>query len=172
MPLGHFTSQQQTEWVSRGSTEWCCSLVASQPSNRQSGSPVVQQWCCSLVASLPSNRQSESPVVQPEWCCSLVASRPSNRHSESLVVQNKTTYLRVTYSVMFYSILGCALPLQELTLLQNLPTFSVLCHPCPYRSSLPHNVISPTTFWSLSPNVYFFLLLGSVFNDRCNFHAI
>ena len=47
-----------------------------------------------------------------------------------------------------YSILGCVLPLQEVALRQNLPSFSVLCYPHPYRSLLPHNVISPTTFWS------------------------
>ena len=27
------------------------------------------------------------------------------------------------------------------------PTFFVLCCPCPYISLMPHNVISPTTFW-------------------------
>ena len=47
-----------------------------------------------------------------------------------------------------YSILGCVLPLQEVALRQSPPSFSVLCYPCPYRSLLPHNVISPTTFWS------------------------
>ena len=49
---------------------------------------------------------------------------------------------------MFYSILGCVLPLQEVALRQSLPSFSVLCYPRPYRSLLPHNVISPTMFWS------------------------
>ena len=37
-----------------------------------------------------------------------------------------------------------ALPLQEVALRQNPPTFSALCYPCPYRSLLPHTVISLT----------------------------
>ena len=45
---------------------------------------------------------------------------------------------------LLYSILGCVLPLQEVALRQSLPSFSVLCYPRPYRSLLPHNVISPT----------------------------
>ena len=48
----------------------------------------------------------------------------------------------------FYSILGCVLPKQEVALRQSHATFSVLCYPCQNRSLLPHNVISPTTFWS------------------------
>ena len=51
-------------------------------------------------------------------------------------------------AILFYSILGCVLPLQEVVLRKSPPSFSVLCCPCPYRSLLPHNVISPTTFWS------------------------
>ena len=51
-------------------------------------------------------------------------------------------------SILFYSVLGCVLPLQEVALRQSLPSFSVLCYPRPYRSLLPHNVISLTTFWS------------------------
>ena len=51
-------------------------------------------------------------------------------------------------SILFCSVLGCVLPLQEVALLQNPLTFSVLCYPCPNRSMLPHNVISPTTLWS------------------------
>ena len=51
-------------------------------------------------------------------------------------------------SSLFYSTLGCVLSLQEVALCQCLPSFSVLCYPRPYRSLLPHNVISPTTFWS------------------------
>ena len=47
----------------------------------------------------------------------------------------------------FYSILGCILPLQEVALCQSPTAFSVFCYPCPYRSLLPHNVIS-LTFWS------------------------
>ena len=55
---------------------------------------------------------------------------------------------RSTELLLFYSILGCVLPLQEVALRQSPPSFSVLCCPCPYRSLLPHNVISPTPFWS------------------------
>ena len=51
-------------------------------------------------------------------------------------------------TILFYSILGCVLPLQEVALRQSPPSFSVLCCPCPYRSLLPHNVVPPTTFWS------------------------
>ena len=49
---------------------------------------------------------------------------------------------------LFFSILGCVLPLQEVSLCQSPPSFSVLCYPHPYRSLLPQNVISPKTFWS------------------------
>ena len=52
------------------------------------------------------------------------------------------------YSILFYSILGCVLRLQEVALHQSPPAFSVLCYPCPYRSLLPHNVISSMMFWS------------------------
>ena len=31
------------------------------------------------------------------------------------------------YSILFYSILGCVLPLQEVACRQSPPTFSVLC---------------------------------------------
>ena len=51
-------------------------------------------------------------------------------------------------SILFYSILGCVVPLQEVACHQSPPTFSVLCCPCPYRSLVPHNVISPTMFQS------------------------
>ena len=44
---------------------------------------------------------------------------------------------------IFYSILGCVLQMQESALCQSPLTFSGLC--C---SLLPHNVISPMTFWS------------------------
>ena len=48
------------------------------------------------------------------------------------------------YSILFYSILGCVLPLQDVALRPSPPSFSVLCCPCPHRSLLPHNVSSPT----------------------------
>ena len=50
-------------------------------------------------------------------------------------------------TILFYSILSCVFPLQEVALRQCLPSSSVLCYPHPYRSLLPHNVISPATFW-------------------------
>ena len=65
------------------------------------------------------------------------------------VEKKKPLRLHSTRSpILFYSIQGCVLPLQEVALRQSLPSFSVLCYPRPYRSLLPHNVISPTTFWS------------------------
>ena len=51
-------------------------------------------------------------------------------------------------SILLYSILDCVLPQQEVALCQSPPSFFVSCYPCPYRSLLPHNVISPKTFWS------------------------
>ena len=41
------------------------------------------------------------------------------------------------------------------------PEFSngLLCYPCPYRSLLPHNVISSTTFWSSDWSHTFYLPL-------------
>ena len=57
---------------------------------------------------------------------------------------NYVPYPQYSYSY----ILGCVLPLQEVALRQSLPSFSVLYYPRPYRSLLPQNVISPTTFWS------------------------
>ena len=65
-------------------------------------------------------------------------------------------------SILLYSILGCVLPLQEAALCQSPPSFSVLCYPCPYRSLLPHSVISPTTFGlptDLTPSVCHSVLL-------------
>ena len=52
------------------------------------------------------------------------------------------------YSILFYSVLGCVPPLQEVATHQSPPSFYVFCYPCPHRSLLPHNVISPTTFRS------------------------
>ena len=40
-------------------------------------------------------------------------------------------------NILFYSILDCVLPLQEVALRQSPPSFSVLCYLCPYRSLLP-----------------------------------
>ena len=54
--------------------------------------------------------------------------------------------ITVIIIILFYFILGCALPLQEAALHQSPATFSVLCYPCPNRSLLPHNVISQTTY--------------------------
>ena len=52
----------------------------------------------------------------------------------------------IIFNVVVLLLLGCVLPLQEVTFRQSPPIFSILCYPCPYRSLLPHNVISPTTF--------------------------
>ena len=51
-------------------------------------------------------------------------------------------------SLLFSSVLGCVIPLQDAALRQSPPTFSVFCYPCLYHSLLPHNVISATKFWS------------------------
>ena len=78
------------------------------------------------------------------------------KHSE-LAIRKSTSMMVMVIMMMqvmnimlslFYSILGCVLPLQEVALCHSPPNFSVLCCPCPYRSLLPHNVISSTTFWS------------------------
>ena len=75
------------------------------------------------------------------------------------------------YCVLFYSILGCVLPLQEVALRQSPPSFSVLCCPCPYRSLLPHNVISPTTFWSSSRSYTLYLPLFTSNSPSIIFHS-
>ena len=50
-------------------------------------------------------------------------------------------------TILFYYILGCVLPLQEVALRQS-SIFLCPLHSHPHSSLLPHNVISPTTFWS------------------------
>ena len=60
-------------------------------------------------------------------------------------------------TILFCSILGCVLPLQEVALCQSPPTFSVLCYPCSNLSLLPHNVISSTTLWSSDWSHSFYL---------------
>ena len=74
-------------------------------------------------------------------CCCL--KRPGRRKAHTWYNKPKK---RLSNSGI-YSILGCVLPLQEVALRQSPLTFSVLHYPCPYRSLLPHNVISPTTVW-------------------------
>ena len=57
---------------------------------------------------------------------------------------------RLFYFILFYSILGCVLPLQEVALRQSPPSFSVLCYPChtapccPTMSSLQRRFGLPT----------------------------
>ena len=52
------------------------------------------------------------------------------------ILQSLSTLLlyRTISYILFYSILGCVLPLQEVALRQSHPSFSVLCYPRPYRS--------------------------------------
>ena len=69
------------------------------------------------------------------------------------------------------SILGCVFPLQEVALCQSPPTFSVLCCPCPYRSLLPHTVISPVTFWSSNWSYSLCLLLYTSNSPSIVFHS-
>ena len=40
-------------------------------------------------------------------------------------------------TILFYSVLGCVLPLHEVGSLRSPPSFSVLCYLCPRRSLLP-----------------------------------
>ena len=75
------------------------------------------------------------------------------------------------YFVLFYSILYCVLPLQEVALHQSPSTFSVLCCPCPYCSLLPHNVISPSTFWSSNWSYTFYLPLCASESQSIIFHS-
>ena len=56
---------------------------------------------------------------------------------------------------------GCVLPLQRVALRQSPPTFSLICYPCPYRSLLPHNVISPMTFQSSNWSYALYLPLSA-----------
>ena len=65
-------------------------------------------------------------------------------------------------SILFYSVQGCVLSLQEVALHQSPPSFSVVCYRCPYHSLLLHNVSSPTTFClptDLTPVICHFVLL-------------
>ena len=75
------------------------------------------------------------------------------------------------YSIVFYSILGCVLPLQEVAISQNPPSFSVLCSPCPYHSLLPHNIISPMTLWSFNSSYTFYLPLCASKSPSIIFHS-
>ena len=43
----------------------------------------------------------------------------------------------VVCTALFYSILGCVLPLQDVALRKSPPTVSVLCYPCPNRPTMP-----------------------------------
>ena len=80
-------------------------------------------------------------------------------------------YSILFYFILFYSILGRVLPLQEAALRQSLPSFSVLCYPCPNRSLLPRNVISPTTFWSSGWSYTLFLPLCASNSPSIIFHS-
>ena len=78
--------------------------------------------------------------------------------------------LRIRWPETIYSILGCDLTLLEVAVRQSLPSFSVLCYPCPYRSLLPHNVISPTTFWS--SNFHLLSFIPSIIFRPVLFHFV
>ena len=96
-------------------------------------------------------RDTEAELKQQGTNWSGMARAAQNRVSLFLVgclasEQHASVSQRRIY--IFYSVLGCVLPLQKVALRQSLPSFSVLCYSRPYRSLLPHNIISPTTFWS------------------------
>ena len=80
-------------------------------------------------------------------------------------------HLLPKHTDIFYFIIGCVLPLQEVALRQSLPSFSVLCYPHPYRSLLPHNVISPTTFWSSDWSYTLYLPLCASSSPSSIFHS-
>ena len=85
---------------------------------------------------------------------------------------NSKTLLGITVSpLLFYSILGCVLPLQEVALCQSPPSFCVLCHPCSYRSLLPHNIISPIIFWSSDWSYTLYLPLCASNSPSIIFHS-
>ena len=88
-------------------------------------------------------------------------------HSDLLLEQYVNSVVRLFTVEYSYSLLGCVPPLQEVALHQSPPSFSVLCYPCPYRSLLPHNVISPLMFWSSNQSYALYLPLcatnGSIY---------
>ena len=72
------------------------------------------------------------------------------------------TSMDFSCTILFYSILGCVLPLQEVASARVFHLSLSLCYPHPYRSLLPRNVISPTTFGlptDLTPSVCHSVLL-------------
>ena len=52
------------------------------------------------------------------------------------------------------------------------PSFSVLCYPCPYYSLLPHNILSPRTFWSSDWSYTLYLLLCASNSPSIIFHSV
>ena len=72
----------------------------------------------------------------------------SLQHADSVLGETQNNLSQNSSSILLNSIPDCVLPLQEAALHQSPPSFSVLCYPHPYRSLLPHNVISPTMFSS------------------------
>ena len=62
-----------------------------------------------------------------------------------------------TLFVLFYSVLGCVFPLQEVAFHYASPAFPVPCYPCSYHSLLLQNVISPSTCWSSNWSYVFYL---------------
>ena len=98
-------------------------------------------WSMSLLAYVITGRCHY-------WSISIYECRSAHVHFSFFFCFCFFCFASLLRFALFYSVLGCVLPLQEVALRQSLPTFSVLCYPCPYSSLLPHNVISPTTFWS------------------------
>ena len=73
------------------------------------------------------------------WCLSEGKAAELNRVATwpSPLSPRNTSFGHVPHLIVFYYILGCIIPLQEVALCQSPPTFSVLCPLC---SLLPHNV--------------------------------
>ena len=107
------------------------------------------------------------------WICSFYLSVAARKNCPSRSVPEIHLHVAGTLSnkqLLFYSVLGCGLPLQEVALRQRPPSFSVLCYPCPYRSLLPHSVTPPTTFWSSNWSYTLYLPLCASNSPSIIFH--
>ena len=105
-------------------------------------------FCSSLGCVLP---------LQKVALCQMVVTRLSSQTSLRFII--------------FCSSLGCVLPLQKIALCQSPPTLSVFCYPYSYRSLLPHNVFSPTIFWSSNWSYALYLPLCASSSPSVDIHV-
>ena len=115
-------------------------------------------------------RRSDPSRVWPHLCLSGLQQGPVACKSTKQKAYQRSP-AKFAWAILFYSILGCVFPLQEVTLHQSLPSSSDLCYPRPYRSLLPHNVISPTTFWSSDLSYTLCLSLCACISPSIIFHS-